>query len=144
VGAGAPRYARVLRVAGTALVVAGVAVLAWVFVVWQWNDPFTGLYTRWQQHRLASSYAHVVADYRPQLVRHAGPGRVTVADEQRAVAAEAQRFRRTVHEGAPIGRISVPRLGLGMVLVNGTDHDSLTKGPGRDPRTFMPGQGQLI
>ncbi len=37
----------------------------------------------------------------------------------------------------------MPRLGLNMVLVNGTDHDSLTKGPGRDPRTYLPGQHQL-
>jgi sortase A len=31
-----------------------------------------------------------------------------------------------------------------MILVNGTDHDSLTKGPGRDRRTYMPGEGQLV
>jgi sortase A len=28
--------------------------------------------------------------------------------------------------------------------VNGTDHDSLKKGPGRDLRTFMPGENRLI
>src|SRR5262249_11768740 len=52
--------------------------------------------------------------------------------------------RRSMHRGAGIGRIVVPRLGLSMVLVNGTDHDSLKKGPGRDLRTFMPGQRQLV
>jgi sortase A len=31
-----------------------------------------------------------------------------------------------------------------MVVVNGTDAGTLKKGPGRDPRTFMPGQGQLV
>jgi LPXTG-site transpeptidase (sortase) family protein len=31
-----------------------------------------------------------------------------------------------------------------MVLVNGTDHDSLTKGPGRDLRSYMPGQNRLV
>jgi sortase A len=31
-----------------------------------------------------------------------------------------------------------------MVVVDGTDHDSLTKGPGLDRRTYMPGEGQLI
>jgi sortase A len=31
-----------------------------------------------------------------------------------------------------------------MILVNGTDHDSLTKGPGRDRRSYMPGEGQLV
>jgi sortase A len=31
-----------------------------------------------------------------------------------------------------------------MVMVNGTDRGTLKKGPGRDPRTFMPGQGELV
>ena len=35
-------------------------------------------------------------------------------------------------------------MGINMILVNGTDHDSLMKGPGRDLRTFMPGQGELV
>ena len=38
----------------------------------------------------------------------------------------------------------MPRLGLNMVVVDGTDHDSLTKGPGLDRRTYMPGEGQLV
>ena len=38
----------------------------------------------------------------------------------------------------------MPRLGLNMILVNGTDHETLQKGPGRDLRTFMPGEGKLI
>ena len=31
-----------------------------------------------------------------------------------------------------------------MVLVDGTDHDSLKKGPGRDARSAMPGQNRLV
>jgi sortase A len=31
-----------------------------------------------------------------------------------------------------------------MVLVDGTDHTSLEKGPGRDERTFMPGENRLV
>jgi sortase A len=31
-----------------------------------------------------------------------------------------------------------------MILVNGTDHSTLRKGPGRDLRTYMPGEGQLV
>ena len=38
----------------------------------------------------------------------------------------------------------MPRLGLNMVFVNGTDTATLKKGPGRDPRTYMPGEGELI
>ena len=35
-------------------------------------------------------------------------------------------------------------MGLNMILVNGTDHDTLKKGPGRDLRTFMPGENRLV
>ena len=31
-----------------------------------------------------------------------------------------------------------------MVMVNGTDSATLKRGPGRDGRTFMPGEGQLV
>ena len=35
-------------------------------------------------------------------------------------------------------------MGVNMILVNGTDHDTLKKGPGRDGRTFMPGENRLV
>jgi sortase A len=130
---------RAFRILGTIMVVGGVAVLLWALVVWQWEDPFTALYTRWQQHRLASSYDERFTKFRP--LRPAG---ATLAAMRRTIALEAARYRRGSKEGDAIGRIKVPRLGLNMILVNGTDESSLQKGPGRDLRTFMPGQGQLI
>jgi sortase A len=130
---------RFIRILGTIMVVGGVATLLWALVVWQWQDPFTSLYTRWQQHRLASHYDERFSSFHP--LRPAGDTR---AAERRTIAIEAARYRHDSKEGDPIGRIKVPRLGLSMILVNGTDHDSLTKGPGRDLRTFMPGQGRLV
>src|SRR5437763_1036792 len=35
-------------------------------------------------------------------------------------------------------------MSVNMILVNGTDHDTLKKGPGRDLRTFMPGENRLV
>lgn len=130
---------RALRITGLGMVVVGVLALLWVVVVWQWNDPFTGLYTRWEQHRLAHQYAGLASRWQHRA-------RVTprAADPRPQIAREAAAFRRDTHEGEAIGRIVVPRLGLNMVLVDGTDHDSLTKGPGRDLRTYMPGQERLV
>ena len=130
---------RAFRILGTVLVVGGVATLLWVLVVWQWQDPFTALYTRWEQHKLTSSYDERFAKFHPLR-----PASDTLAAERRTIALEAARYRRDSKRGEAIGRIKVPRLGLNMILVNGTDHDSLIKGPGRDLRTYMPGQGQLI
>jgi sortase A len=130
---------RLLRILGTILVVGGIGMLLWVVVVWQWQDPFTALYTHWQQHRLASSYDKRFTKFRPLR-----PAADTLAAERRTIAIEAARYRRDSKQGEAIGRIKVPRLGLNMILVNGTDESSLEKGPGRDLRTYMPGQGQLI
>jgi sortase A len=130
---------RSARILGTLMVVGGVLTLLWVVVVWQWQDPFTALYTRWEQHRLASSYDERFAKFRPLR-----PASDNLAAERLAIAHDAARYRRESKTGEAIGRIKVPRLGLNMILVNGTDEASLQKGPGRDLRTFMPGQGQLI
>jgi len=64
--------------------------------------------------------------------------------EPQTIAAEALRYRRDTHRGEAIGRIRIPRMHLNMVLVDGTDHDTLKQGPGRDLRTFMPGENRLI
>lgn len=138
--AASPRRRRLLRVLSTSLIVAGVLVLAWTFVVWRWNDPFTSLYTRWQQHKLTDQYATLSARYHGHRV----PQRASRTDASRIIAADARRYRADAKQGAAIGRIVVPRLDLNMVLVNGTDHDTLKKGPGRDPRTYMPGEGELV
>jgi sortase A len=127
------------RILGTLMVVGGVLTLLWVVVVWQWQDPFTALYTRWEQHRLASSYDERFTKFHPLQ-----PAGDSLAAERLTIAREAARYRRQSKRGEAIGRIKVPRLGLNMILVNGTDHDTLEKGPGRDLRTYMPGQGQLV
>lgn len=130
---------RPLRLLGALLIGAGVLMLAWVVVVWRWQDPFTGLYTHWQQHRLAQQLDHTFTQYRPVRESTTSP-----AAERRAIAADARRYRRETHPGEAIGRIVIGRIGLNMVLVDGTDHTSLEKGPGRDDRTFMPGENRLV
>src|SRR5207253_10140358 len=57
---------------------------------------------------------------------------------------EAARYRRTLKVGQALGRIRVPRLGLNMVVVTGTDESSLEKGPGWYTGTRLPGEGQLV
>lgn len=135
---------RATRTLGTLMLVGGVAVLAWVVVVWQWQDPFTALYTTWKQHQLSQSYDRRARDYRPpaSIVKAQAATRAgAIAAEMRA---EARQYRLDSRRGQAIGRLRVPRLGLNMVLVDGTDDGSLKKGPGLDRRTYMPGEGQLV
>jgi sortase A len=141
-----PLRMRIGRWFGTLLIAAGVLVLAWAFVVWKWNDPFTGFYTHLKQQHLRAEYKQLDETYRPFVVptHHHTSAAQLARQEAKIVQQEARRYRLNATVGKPIGRIIAPRLGLRMILVNGTDHDSLTAGPGRDARSFMPGEGKLV
>jgi sortase A len=130
---------RGLRTLGTCLTVAGAAMLVWALLVWQWQDPFTALYTKWQQHKLASQYDERATAFHAESLSGA-----SLSAERRAIAAAAKRYRQEARRGEALGRIRIPRMGVNMVFVNGTDHETLKKGPGRDRRTFMPGENRLI
>lgn len=134
-----------VRRAGLVLMSLGVLLLAWVILVWRWQDPFTALYTMWQQHELAAQLNHEFAQQAPFRPTRQGVSLTKQRDaEAREIAAAAARFRHDAKEGQAIGRIVIPRLSLNMILVNGTDESSLERGPGRDLVTYMPGQDRLV
>ena len=123
---------------GTVLAAVGVLTLFWALLVWQWQDPFTALYTKWKQHQLASQYDKRARSFEPTI------SGASQAAERESIAREAKRYRTSSTRGEVIGRLRVPRMGVNMLVVNGTDHDTLKKGPGRDRRTFMPGENRLV
>lgn len=128
------RFARIL---GTLLIAAGVLTLAWVVVVWRWEDPFTALYTHFEQARLSHAYDKRAASFTPHLSGD-------LAAVERQVSREARDYRRTLHTGDPVGRLKIGRIGLDMIVVQGTDHETLTKGPGHYLQSGLPGEGRLI
>lgn len=125
------------------MVAAGLLGLAWVATVFFWQDPFTALYTRWEQRSLAHQYTELLRSglwAPPSLVAKSANQRPSRSQ----LAREAAAYRHDTHPGEAIGRIVIGRLGLNMILVDGTDEASLTKGPGRDLRSYMPGQNRLV
>lgn len=129
---------RWVRFLGTFLIAAGVLTLVWALVVWQWQDPFTALYTTWRQHQLTSQYEQRARAFQAPIAQ------TSTTAERRSIERQARRYRLRSKRGEAIGRIRVARMGVNMILVNGTDHDTLKKGPGRDLRTFMPGENRLV
>jgi sortase A len=129
---------RLLRVLSMLAVVAGLGTLAWAVLTWQWEDPFTSVYTQLEQRKLADRYEGRAAEFaRARPEKSARPS-------GSAIRRQARRYRRNSQQGAAVGRISIPRIGLKMILLNGTDEDTLKRGPGRYLGSFMPGEGQLI
>lgn len=129
---------RIVRIAGAVLAAAGLVGLLWTAVVWRWQDPFTAFLAHRAQARLSSEYDRTVAGF------HARSTEGTLATRLGSLEQEARAYGRTLGPGRPVGRVAVPRLGLRMVVVDGTDEESLKQGPGLDPRTSLPGEGELV
>jgi sortase A len=144
---------RFLRVVGATLIAIGAAALAWAALVWKWEDPFTAAVTWYEQRQLADAYDDVRRSHAPsvdvldawrQAQRGGRTAETTLAVVEQALRAEAARYRRGLRPGEPVGRLRIRKLGLDVVAVEGTDKDSLKKGPGRHRSTAAPGEGELV
>jgi sortase A len=129
---------RLARIAGTLMIVAGVGALAWAFTVWKWEDPFTATLNYFDQRQLAESF-----DRRLEEGRRAGPA-ASAVDVRTTLPRSAVKWRRSLKRGDPVGRLRIPRLGLTGIVVNGTDHNTLKRGPGRYLGSAVPGEGELV
>ena len=127
------------RRTGTVLIGLGVLLVAYAAVVWFWGDPITALYAEHEQHQLAQSFEREV---------HAWPTAPIAPDPTTGIAhirADARRFQAGLEGGHPFGRLRIPRLGLSVIVVQGTDWlDDLSKGPGHYTQTSVPGLGRTV
>ena len=135
------RFRRTTRYLGTALIVGGVLMLAWAFSVWRWEDPITGIYAAWEQRQLDAELS--------TLIRESPPLPHPRRRSRRRSASHGCGARHATSGAArPTGMRSAGSASrdwdLTIVMVEGTDSASLRKGPGRDDRTFMPGEGKLV
>jgi sortase A len=144
---------RLLRILSTALITAGLVVLADVGLTLAWQEPVSSIYGSIQQRQAAEELTDLedrfpsAADI--EAVRRAG-------DDERRARLLADRFATEAERGTAIGRIRIERIDLDAVIVEGTDSDSLRKGPGHYMRgdeiglgdqgdgSGLPGQGQTI
>ena len=131
---------RLARIAGGLMIACGVLTLAWAVLVWQWQDPFTAAYTRWQQHGLSQQLDRRFAEFHPFHVETAD-----LALQRRRIAVEAARLppRRSTRRRDRADRDPPHRPEHGARRRHGPRRRS-KKGPGRDARSFMPGQNRLV
>jgi sortase A len=132
---------RLARILGTLLIVAGLGTLAWAVTVWQWQDPFTAVVNRLEQRELSHALDRRFDSAVPPEI---SPAAADPAELRRRLAHAAARWRTASGRGDAVARLRIPRLGLSAVVVNGTDHDTLKRGPGRYLGSAMPGEGQLV
>lgn len=134
---------RAIRLLGTLMTVAGLATLAWALVVWKWQDPFSYVANHVEQRELSSRYEQ----RERRLLASESPttrGTRSLVAVKRSLRVDAMRYRQALEPGQPLGRLLVPRMGLNAIVVMGTDREALKKGPGWEPRTWLPGEGRLV
>jgi sortase A len=129
---------RGLRILSTALITAGLVVLADVGLTLAWQEPVSSLYGSIQQGQAEDELRDLESSYPTAADLEAIAGVEGSAAQARILA---RRFEPRVRAGHAIGRIVVPRMDLDAVVVEGTDTEDLQKGPGHYPETPLPGAG---
>ena len=127
---------RVLRAASTLLIVAGVLVLGDVGLTVVWQEPVTAIYTAIVQDQLADE---LIAIQRPDLSTAQRGALGTLPADGPRMAFLARTLQRSSRNGDPLARITIKRIDLDYVVVQGTDSGSLRKGPGHYTQTPLPG-----
>jgi sortase A len=133
---------RLGRIVSTALIAAGLVVLADVAITLAYKEPLSAIYSSIKQDEAASQLAELEARYPTAADRRAI---AELRGTRRRIEVLARRFAARAHAGEAIGRILAPAMaGLNMVLIQGTDTASLEKGPGHYPETPFPGEGGTV
>jgi sortase A len=132
---------RLLRILSVALVTAGLVVLTDAALTLAWKEPVSAFYGRLQQNEAREQ----LRDLEAEFLDDSGLERIdSIADPARRADRLATRFKKQLTTGEGIGRIVIPAADIDYVVVEGTDTETLKKGPGRYPETFLPGQGNTI
>ena len=109
----------VLRFVASVMMVSGVLLIGDAGVTLAWQEPISGYLAQRQQNELEEDLAD------PDL-------------QARVEAAFRERQRPL--KGDAIGRIVLPAIDEDYYVIEGTDTESLRKGPGHYPETPLPGQ----
>lgn len=132
----ASRSSRAARWLAILMILAGGLALADGVVTLLWQEPISALIGKLRQDHLTGELKQVEA-VRPSVAEERALA--GIAGERSRVAYLAAQMQQTAKNGSPIGRISIPAIGAGYVMVDGTDTSDLESGPGFYRGTTFPG-----
>ena len=131
---------RLLRDVSWVLIITGVLLLADAAVTLLWQEPVTAVVAMIKRSRDRPAL-HLRADR--LLARAARRWRRSGASGRGSRSLPRARSGRC-GTGDAVGRIEIPRIGLSLLVVQGTDTASLEKGPGHYPSTALPGLRRTV
>jgi sortase A len=126
--------ARALRALSTVLIVAGALLLVDAGLTLVWQEPLSAIYARIHQDRLAGQL-DTLRDLNALQLR----ALARLRTERRRIAFLARAVQRRVGTGDALGHISIKRMGIDFVVVQGADPGDLREGPGHYLGTPLPG-----
>lgn len=131
---------RLIRDVSTVLIISGVLLLADAAVTLLWQEPVTAVIAlikrgEINKHLLTTAPALSAFDRRALAALRA---------LDRRIAFFARREQRQARTGDAIGQLVISKIGTSLDVVQGTDSDTLEKGPGHYPATSFPGLGRTM
>jgi sortase A len=133
----AGRSRRGVRMLALALILLGALALADAVVTLVWQEPLSALYAKLRQDHLSGA---LKKEERTPPTRVERRALSHLSSERARLAFLAGSLQRRAHDGSPVGRIRIPRIGASFVVVNGTSTSALESGPGIFPETVFPGR----
>ncbi len=131
------RRGGLLHALSTVLIVSGVLLLADAGLTVVWQEPLSAVYNHFEQSKLSGQLKDDTTKLAPTLIEKRALK--TLPDAKSRIAFAARALDRKIKLGQPIGRIRIKKIGLDKVVVQGTTHDILPKGPGHYPAQPLPG-----
>jgi sortase A len=132
---------RLLRDFSFVLIISGCLLLADAAVTLLWQEPLTAvvaLIKRGEVDKRFLSYRSAPLSVLEQR------SLASLKSEQARIAYLSRQELREVKTGDAIGTLQMPKLGATYTVVQGTDDNTLQKGPGHYPSTALPGVGQTV
>jgi sortase A len=129
----------IVRFLASVLITSGILMLVDAGLTLAWQEPVSAFLAQQQQDALNGELKRDA----PQTARD----KVAVAsihDQRKRLARLAALAKGRARTGHAIGTIRLPTLGRHYAIVQGTDTDSLRKGPGHYPDTSFPGMGGTV
>jgi sortase A len=131
-----PRLPRLRPTLPALLVAAGALAVGDAVATVAWQEPVSAFWAGRQQHALQGEVAQLDRAFAEQA-----PAAVTTPrDPGTRMRAAAATLDRTTRAHRPLGRLEIPRLHAGYVVVQGTNAASLRRGPGHYAGTALPGE----
>ena len=129
----------VLRFVASVLITSGILMLVDAVLTVTWQEPVSAYFAHQDQNQLKKELA---ADLPQTQLDKRLLG--SIRDQSKRLETLAGLAKGRARTGHAIGKINLPKIGAHYVVVQGTDVDSLRKGPGHYPATSFPGQGGTV